>query len=241
MGKTISIGVIHAPRKIDFIGWTLDSIRSEFEGIRPTVFCEPDCDNFRGMSLVDTVKHNIKYGSYLNWVFGLRFMYRYTTADYILMCEDDVEIHEGASKKLLEGCEQYRDKKVGFFSLWASQANANPRSPGWGIAKFSRNGWCGALALCLPRESAKAFIDYTDKPDDTKDLDTTVGRVFLRLGYQLIIHTPTLVTHLGNTISTIVEEDHPLLTEYQRQPYVEEYDPFREASNRYQHIGEISK
>lgn len=226
----IDLAIIHAPRKIDYIGLVIDNLQEEFPGIQPHVFCEPGSEWFDGGYRVIKHVNYVTYGPFFNWLQAI-LLFQNSLNPWILICEDDIQWIQGSGKiflDYLEKCTERNEKEsnnidnIGLVSGYCSKKNANPSSLGFGIAKVSPYGWCGALALAIPTHTITTIVNHTYALTEVRGvhLDNKIGKIMLNLKKKLIIHTPTLVHHLGNVHSTLVPEGHPKLLEDIRYPYL---------------------
>jgi hypothetical protein len=214
------IGIIHVSRQPDYIGLSISNLLEEFPGVEIHVFAEPGGEWFAGMSKVVVHKNEVLYGPLFNWLHGLETLSRTSTEDWILMCEDDIQWGKDQGKifhDYLKGC----SNQIGMVSGYCSKPNANPKKLGFANAKISPYGWCGALAIAIPRHLvpmilASKFIIAEWKG---KHLDYVVGKTVRWMGKDIIVHTPTLVYHLGATTSTLLPSGHKNLFGYVRQAY----------------------
>ena len=203
----INIGIIHAKREVDSIGQTINNLNEEFPGIILNVFCEPGSEFFDGGYKVIKYVNGVQLGVFLNWLHALSCMQsRLFIKKWILICEDDIEWIKESGKYFISYLNEHQDdESIGFVSGYCSVVNANKE--GFGLAKISPYGWCGALALAIPVRNVWSILNHPiiEKYKTSRDLDNLIGRILLDLGKKLIVHTPSLVNHLGAKHSTLLK------------------------------------
>jgi hypothetical protein len=214
----LTIGIIHAPRKPDYIGLTISNLQEEFPGIDLHIFAEPGSEYFDGMDSVIIHQNPVTYGPLFNWLHAIQTLS--SLAEWVMMCEDDIQWGKGQGlifREYVLSC----GPGVGMISGYCSKPNANPKSLGFGLAKISPYGWCGALSIAVPAYLVPKIIShaYVSQEWRGKHLDYVVGKVIKSLGLDIIVHTPTLVHHLGANSSTLLPPGHKNLFGYVRQAY----------------------
>lgn len=221
------LAIIHAPRRVDYISATLENLFTEFPGIKPHVFCEPGSEWFvNGYRVIKHV-NKVQYGPFFNWLKAI-LTFRKSENPWLIICEDDIEWKKGSGELFREYLAKITsDSSIGLVSGYCSVVNANPKKPGFTLAKISPYGWCGMLAVAIRTQDIDSIIThpYTLCEKEGKHLDNIVGRVILDLGKQIISHVPTLVYHLGGIHSTLVPEGHKGLTNKVRRAYDYSLDP----------------
>lgn len=217
------IAILTAPRKINLITPSLDSYFDSGFKVRPDVFCEPDSDHFRNMDKCTLHTTTIQRGIFANWERAARYCLAVCTEDFFIIAEDDV-------KWTSEAAQYVRtlniETTVGMISLWTSVANGRPDQYGMTTdARYDKEKWCGCLALCFHRKILEKVIEHPHfhRPDRFNHLDITIGEIIKNLGLRILVHTPSLVHHLGTIHSTLVKENNPALQKVTRQEYDDHY------------------
>jgi hypothetical protein len=196
----IDVGIISAPRKVTYIGLSLDSYFSQWL-TKPHVFQEPDCPNYLNKSRVVVHENKETLGCVLNWIQAAEWMLANTTSKFVMMCEDDILWLEGARNKIELVCRVLTGELVnpivqqnlplsdiGFISGYCAAPNApSKKEKGWRQARYRSAGWCGALCLVFPRRSLERLLADKDRfihfatwtPDSLRRVNKFTGPVFL--------------------------------------------------------------
>lgn len=199
----IAVGITTAPRRRPTLAESLASYRSELS-VAPHVFAEPGAV----VELRETggrVHWNTeRLGCAANWLRGLRHLVA-TGSPWILMCQDDIVWRLGSGVAIAEGIALYEAgcfPRLGLLSPYCSMVNARNLRVGWHEARYRDDvGWCGALALLLPRRSAIDLLDHPDLCERSTDryLDYAIGRSLRAMDRSLVAHMPSLVHHIGRS------------------------------------------
>lgn len=199
-------GIITAPRKVV----TLDaSLETYFRQTlpKPHVFAEPGADKFYYKSEVVLHPNLIKRGCFDNWWYGVRYLLQHTKSDYILMLEDDISwCRDGWNMIQNHAGMINMDRSI--ISGWTSKVNADvDRGFGWSHAKhLNMYGLCGALCLLMSRKViANILYNRCLTKVNRVHLDTDIGFAAQELGYDIWLHHPSLITHLGYGLSTFAK------------------------------------
>lgn len=194
-------GIITAPRPSGdvYLRASLESYIHHWDNL-VHVFAEPDTPTTFHPTIKSWINHPERLGTIENWWFAMEYMLMYTKADWIMLCEDDIEWRPGSSESIRSYVRNVKQERVGFISPYCSQHNSI--NPGWAAPRMPvPESWCGALALIFPR---KALELIRGKKDEFMaftrgvHLDSAIGATLLKYNYKLITHTPTLVLHIGD-------------------------------------------
>lgn len=227
----IDVGIITAPRKVCYLGESLDSYFDQWL-IKPHVFHEPNSPNYVNKSRVVIHQNEETLGCVRNWMHAARWMLDNTTNRFIMMCEDDIMWTPGAKQnietllKVLTGelinpmvQKLLQVNSIGFISPYCSTMNApvsKRREVGWRPARYRSAGWCGALCMIFPRLSLQKLIGDEERfikaatwtPDSLRRINKFTGPVFLdyAIGY-IMVHCEKLqlVTHVPTLIQHLGE------------------------------------
>lgn len=250
MNALISWGMITAPRAVSTIGQSLDSFFETFRHPTPEVhiFKEPGCNNYLNQNRVTEHVNESTLGCVHNWLTSATWMLHNTQSAFVCMLEDDIIWNEDSSDKVTRCLKTlsgeirneivYRYQlvdKIGFISPYCSKQNGSPISErGWRKpllerrsstdGKNKRFGWCGCLALIMPRKSLalllaeqeyliKRATENTRKQSYARDLDFAIGETFHKLDLIMLAHMPTLVQHIGD-VSTHASNNVPGVEDY---------------------------
>ena len=211
-------GIIRGPRKVDYIGESLDTYLAQSKAEKPIVFCEPDCDDFINSNKCEVYKHHHKHGVFQNWLFALRYLYKDANEPWILICEDDIRWTPGALDTLLEFLPKVNPLKTAFVSLYCAKT-CGVAPTGWNQPNLDV-GWKGALCVCVPRPTAFEMISSPTmrKWLAQQHLDHPLGEFAKDTGKAIWAHMPTLIFHLGEE-STFEEWQIKSKHEF-RLPYI---------------------
>jgi predicted O-methyltransferase YrrM len=167
------------------------------------LFCEPGTPEIRPLPEV-VVHHNpTRLGVLGNWKHCLAWLVGHTTADHLLVCEDDVAYARSARRVWERALGTF--DRVGFWSLYTPQRDGHivGRTTGWVAANRGRDAW-GTQAMCFPRASAEHLLQY--EPLHTENqlrgpTDAIVAQCFRVAGLPCYYHNPSLADHLGRISS----------------------------------------
>jgi hypothetical protein len=167
------------------------------------LFCEPGTPEIRPLFGV-IVHHNEKrLGVLGNWAHCLAWLLNHTTAEYLMVCEDDVAYARGARMAWLRALGDF--DRVGFWSLYTPQRDRQlvGHKAGWVASNRGRDNW-GTQGMCFPRSSAAILLDYP--PLNNEDqfrgaTDAIVAQCFVEAGLPCYYHNPSLADHLGRISS----------------------------------------
>lgn len=218
MAISLSTGILTSPRKVCYLGQSLDSYFKEFDAT-PVVFAEPGAAHYFNESRTVRVDRPVHLGQLENFRRGLAQLLE-TDADWLLMCEDDIQWMPGSGPRLLSFLEQaQRDvAKIGAVSPYCSQANVpEGLKLGWWMCRIHPKwGWCGNLAMAYPRVAAQEIVDATIK--NLRYVDYLIAEFLYKMDRRIFVHLPTDVLHIGE-FSTLVDIDSKFRDHECRKPF----------------------
>jgi hypothetical protein len=195
--------MIAAPRQGIDVHEAIDQLRRGGFDELLHLFCEPGMRRVRPLPRVVVHRNPTRRGMVGNWRYCLEWLVEHTTADILMVCEDDVRFCRGARA----AWEAVADPsaKVGFWSLY-TPVRDRPlvgERPGWSVSNRGRDAW-GTQAICLPRASAEILLK--NEPFRTEDqlrgpTDALVADCFLKAALPCFYHNPSLVDHIGRISS----------------------------------------
>ena len=173
------------------------------------MFCEPGTPPIRHLPRLVVHQNDRKLGCVGNWAHCLRWLWNHTSAEYILICEDDIAFCQGARAALNIGLHSF--DRVGFWSLYTPQRDEGlvGHQYGWVAANRGRDAW-GTQAMCFPRSSAQVVLDYAPLHNEDQlrgPTDAIVAQCFVEARLPCYYHNPSLTDHLGR-ISAIGNNWH---------------------------------
>lgn len=219
-----------------YIGESLDSYFHYWKR-QPYVFCEPGTGAYQNRSKVLERHNEDTLGCVLNWLNAANYLLDKTDDPFIMLCEDDILWLDGAKDKIetllkiLSGKIENRLvqtilplSSIGFVSGYCSQVNT-PKGKGWQEASYRLSGWCGALNLVFPRQSLEYIVEDRERFLEAAKsnavarvtrihtgpvhLDYAIGKILRDGGKKLLVHSPTLIQHLGD-VSTFASNNKPV-------------------------------
>jgi len=167
------------------------------------LFCEPGTPAIRPLAGVAVHRNETRRGVLGNWKHALHWLIEHTTADFLMICEDDVAYCQGARaawEASLNPCGQ-----VGFWSLYtpARDRCLVSSKKGWVASNRGRDAW-GTQAMCFPRASAELLLEYRPLHEEDQlrgATDAIVCQCFVDAGLPCFYHNPSLADHLGRVSS----------------------------------------
>lgn len=167
------------------------------------LFCEPGTPEVPFPPDV-VVHHNPERRGVLgNWRHGLAWLRDHTTADHLMVCEDDVAYARDARTAWLTALGTVGP--VGFWSLYTPRRDRPlvGHTQGWVASNRGRDTW-GTQGMCFPRSSAELLLGYP--PLHTEDqfrgpTDAIVAQCFREAGLPCYYHNPSLADHRGRVSS----------------------------------------
>jgi hypothetical protein len=211
VGPSIAVAMTTAPRRVPTLPRALASlVEAGFSG-GVHVLAEPNTwDQIQrpnGERIV-TIDHRATRGCFDNWRRALLYLLGQTTAPWLLVVQDDAIWAPGAAEALLVETRARQDQLIGFLSPYVTARDVPLGSVnGWNEC---RSGWelWGALALCIPRGTARELLKHPRFVNHRGDqqVDAVVAASMLDLGRPSYVHVPSLVDHVGET-STLGHDD----------------------------------
>jgi hypothetical protein len=196
-----SVGAITVPaRRLDLLPRTLASLRAAgFPS--PRLFVD-GCNDPQGWERefkLEATTRNPALGAFGNWAFGLAELYaRDPHADRYLMVEDDVAFVSGL-RAYLDALDYPRN---GYWNLYLSHLNEPARTSGWHLPrKFGMGGLAlvfDAATVRLLLSSPRLLRHPRTGAKSRKNVDGAVTEAMLIAGRRELVHSPSLVQHLGH-------------------------------------------
>lgn len=207
----IAVGFVTAPRPNDlnYLSNSLDSFWDHFPEIKPTVFAEPGAEAFTGMSRCHVVKNAETLGLIQNWNNGVRTLLAESSAPWIMMCEDDIELITGI-RRVIEELVNDPDTEHTVYSPYCAWPNRVKGAVGWaGATGVEKTGLLGALCFLMPRDIAVSILETEERTTKKENElnDFLIGTAALKLGFRVKVHHPSLVIHTGR-LSTFIPLEH---------------------------------
>ena len=202
----VAVGVITAPRPAPTLAETVRSLRRAGFGQCVHVFAEPNSVVPPALGLA--VRHNPqRRGLFANWLHAARTLIGETTADFVLICEDDVLFAPCAAAALEHAIETLPRETWGYASLYTPLANIpGDYIPveGWEPLESGAHLW-GALAYCFTRESLSRLLGlpYVLAQSESAHTDQIVSHAMKELSLECHFHFPSLATHAGGENSSV--------------------------------------
>jgi hypothetical protein len=230
----LAIGMIACPRPNVDVCQAIDQLRRGGFSELLQLFCEPGMADLPPLREV-VVHHNpVRRGVLGNWRYALEWLVEYTSAELLMVCEDDVAYCRGARAAWEAATDA---NPVGFWSLYTPERDRPlvGDGQGWHAANRGRDAW-GTQAMCLPRSSAKVLLDYGPLHEEDQlrgATDAIVAQCFVDAKIPCYYHNPSLADHLGR-ISSVGHNWHDnhvgLDFDAEYQPSKTETGPGRETS-----------
>jgi predicted O-methyltransferase YrrM len=197
------IGIITCHRPGIDVHQSIGQLRWGGFGEPVHLFCEPNTPEVRPLSSVVVHRNEVRCGVLGNWAHCLTWLLRQTTADYLMVCEDDVAYARGARAAWATAVAGFGD--VGYWSFYTPVRDEGlvGHRRGWVAANRGRDAW-GTQAMCFPRSSAELVLAY--QPLRAEDqlrgpTDAIVAQCFLDAGLPCYYHNPSLADHVGRVSS----------------------------------------
>lgn len=205
----VAIAVITAPRPRTTLRETLSGLRRAGFSREIIRLCAEPRSAIVGETdwpggQLDLHQHARKLGCCGNWLTAAKTLLEETTAEWLLICEDDVELGESAAAALAHATRTL--PKIGCLSLYSPLHNLGPsaRTAGWHPTTRAANTW-GALAWCFPRAVVQRIVDELGGAWIGRELrdatDQRVGLAVAQQGLHFYSHFPSLGKHIGETSS----------------------------------------
>jgi hypothetical protein len=208
----VAIAMIAAPRSVETTDSSLTSLRRGGFGQTIDVFAEPGTAIAKAEGVV-IHENTARLGPWRNWRQAAEWLLESTTAPYLLICEDDIELAGDAALGLQHAIDSLPRERWGFASLYTPRWNLRNHvaRTGWQAVDLRDGGW-GSLAYCFTRESLEDFLHCTvpQAGNANGDADVLAITVFAALQRHCYFHVPSLCAHTGDGISTL---GHPRSSE----------------------------
>jgi len=224
MGKGLAVGMtigrrVNGETIYDYATKAIASYRDAGFQQPLYVFVEPGAEihvpDPRHWGLI-VCKNQEKLGCFKNFKHGAQVLIDNTSADWILMLQDDAVWRPNGAALLREAIEAPEHQKVGFLSPYTGKAMVDDRQKRtlkkrlkegmleqrWVRCHFHNKAFWGAVAMCFPRASlikmqteGKRYINH----NHTRKLDVVVGNTMRRdLELEILMASPSLVDHIGS-------------------------------------------
>jgi hypothetical protein len=209
--KTWCVVITTAPRPIPTIKRTIASVRMMH--LEPIIFAEPDSIPVNAK----TFTNETRKGVWDNWRQAAKWAIDNTTADKILMLQDDVTLHP-QTKRVIEP-HLWPSGNTGFVSLY-TPAHYQTKKP-IGLHRVRTSALWGACAMIWERNVLQEVLDHsiTAKwlgvaPSSNKQAvmerrkanrymiqnsDTAIGHIMNAMGREMWFVTPSPATHIATT------------------------------------------
>jgi len=201
--RRLAIGMIACERPTLDVHAAIDQLR--FGGFDDLVhlFCEPGMPPLRPMARVIEHHNPVRRGVMGNWSYCLRWLLEHTSADYLMVCEDDVEYCRGARDAWERSTSVL--SQVGYWSLYTPRRDRELvcKSEGWTASNRGRDTW-GTQCMCFPRASAALVLRYDPLHHEDQmrgATDAVVAQCFVDARIPCYYHNPSLANHLGRVSS----------------------------------------
>lgn len=201
--STLAVGMITCSRADHDVHAAIERLRGGGFDDLLHLFCEPGTPEVRPSPSLVVHNNESRYGVLGNWRHCLTWLYEHSSADYLMVSEDDVAYCRGARAAWEEA--RYRSDRVGFWSLYTAKRYQSLMGgeQGWMSLNLGRETW-GTQAMCFPRSSAQILLDYRPLHEDDQlrgPTDAIVADCFLEAGLPCYYHNPSLTDHLGHISS----------------------------------------
>ena len=193
------IGIQAATRSRPLLETTLDSLRkagwSDF-----VIFAEPGLRRPRGAGITFQPATN-QLGAYANWRRMVACAAKFE-ADRYLLCQDDVVVWSFL-KEVLE--KEISSSGFAVYAPFTTAADHKASKQAHGWFKTDRNYYVsGAWVYAMNRDMIKE-LDSLMPPavPNNKHIDAQVGLLMSLAGHPLYLHYPSLVSHVGASLSSL--------------------------------------
>jgi hypothetical protein len=152
--------------------------------------------------------NTFRRGCFANWSSAIQYLLSSTTAQWLLIVQDDAIWFPGSADILRIQMAARQEQRTGFLSPYVTAKDvADTFVDGWNEYRGGWNLW-GAIALCMKRDAAEDLLRHSRfvQHQGTQQVDAVVAASMLDLGYPSYVHVPSLVDHVGET-STIGHDD----------------------------------
>ena len=206
----LAIGMTCAPRQVGdyqykYAHRAIASLRTAGFTEQLHVFAEPG--TLAGGYLPDPAKYDVavhenkeRLWCFGNWKHGLNWLLANVDADWYLLLQDDTIWKANGQPLLTAAMTAGKFANVGFLSPYTSKSMVgNMKAKGWATAKFYRRAFWGALAVCMPKQSAAALAAFPrfNNHKHRRKLDVVIGNCFRDMHKPVMVHVPSLCDHIG--------------------------------------------
>lgn len=206
---TLAIAMTTAPRRKPTIHRALPSLREA--GFDEDVYVCAEPNTFKKLPRPDEARvheNSSRRGCFGNWKYALQRVLSRTSAQWLLIVQDDAIWLPRSADVLRDQLRARQDLRTGFLSPYVTSKDvAAEFVDGWNEYRGGWNFW-GAVALCLPRNTAEELLRHQRfvEHQGSQQVDAVVAASMLDLGHPSFVHVPSLVDHIGRT-STIGHDD----------------------------------
>lgn len=203
LADELAIGMIACERPQVDVHEAIAQLRQGgFEGL-VHLFCEPGLATLRPMPRVIVHRNPVRRGVMGNWSWCLRWLLEHTSAEFLMVCEDDVAYCRGAYGAWAAGARCLTG--VGYWSLYTPRRDKGlvGHQAGWVASNRGRDSW-GTQAMVFPRQSAEIALAYPPLREEDQmrgPTDAIVAQCFVDAGLPCYYHNPSLADHLGRVSS----------------------------------------
>jgi hypothetical protein len=223
----MQIVVRTAKRNKSYLWDTLTSIRQEFPADAIHITAEPGSLNPRDYPSYNVIINNTQLGIIDNFINGVRYVLQFTSAQWFMMCEDDIAFLPGSGDKIRDALVYYDGyPDLGFLSPYCALSHGSPSLLGWDL--FGTQALCGLLCVILHRSTAGDIVASYERATRgvsiktaNRSADSAFGKVIQAQNLQAIGHCPTLVTHTGEVSSIVDTATLPPRLLLNRRPYLD--------------------
>jgi hypothetical protein len=155
----LAIAMISAPRRVRTVERSLQELRRGGFDQTIHVFQEPGT-HVAPASRVQLHTNPRQRGMWGNWLQAAEFLLQHTTAEFLLLCEDDIELCPAAAERLRQGLAGFSPATFGLASLYTPLHNlpvVMPLTGGWHGFVLGRVNW-GSLGYCFSRLSLRKLL-----------------------------------------------------------------------------------
>jgi glycosyltransferase involved in cell wall biosynthesis len=202
--SSVAVAMIAAPRRQPTLESAIHSVRNAGFNQAIQVFAEPSVwvPDLPGVTVHE---NKTRLGALLNWTSALRWLVNNTTAQHLLLLEDDVELCMSAESILAEQLAKHPDYGTLSLFLSAHCGRNAPQFHGW-HAVTSHKTW-GTVATCFNRKYVEGFLgcdalEQTDASASPYDLHMR-SYYLTQVPVPSYIHCPSLAEHHGWNETTI--------------------------------------
>ena len=209
---TLAIAMTTAPRRRPTLHRALATLHAAGFSEDVHLFAEPGTfDQLPRPISPQLIKHDnaVKRGCFGNWKHAIMHLLSKTTANWLLVVQDDAIWTPGAAAVLHAQMIERQEPRTGFLSPYVTTKDAVESAfvDGWNECRIGWTFW-GALAFCMKRVAAEELLRHPRfaQHRGPQQVDAIVAASMLELTRPSFVHVPSLVDHVGDT-STIGNDD----------------------------------